>query len=551
MDEKPENLRIDDGIYGFELRQHIYKCRLGNTHKKLFSLISKLLKVKLTDATKESIRNEFNDEDLSMLKAVDLISQVNNKEVLARWFDVLLTLDNKSLGKVIKFARTNYADVYHATSDYMYLIRSLALVKYAKNIFQEEINAIFEEARVAIIKSDAPYLQQKVLIELVSISGHNKCNQIYYTVLNEQILEFCQRTEFRSARFGIKSLNIIKSIDLNECRIRLGENYELEGDHHVSQKESNTYYPTISKTYLKGLRIIESAKECGELRKRLVKKVAQEQALDFEMIQRVGVNTSPPINMEEIRNIVLDLHIDSFASAYHQLLGLPIIPQSAIDMHASKAMKSSDFFTTAFPTHVKINDKGAEIAMQNSQEAHANSFRTFSRERILALIHIIKGKMDVFGEVSTPFVEHLLLETKSPFIPESRIHLYVIGITEGFNNNFISSAHILTPQIESSLRYMADQNSINVTMLEKELQFENLLGGCLEKIRPLANPDIIGELKSFLIDGNSINFRNNLLHGLMDPIFIQKYGMYLWWLSLKLITQTKELFPNANNTSNV
>lgn len=73
-------------------------------------------------------------------------------------------------------------------------------------------------------------------------------------------------------------------------------------------------------------------------------------------------------------------------------------------------------------------------------------------------------------------------------------------------------------------------------------QRENMLGGPLKKMAGIVDDGLLAEVEKFLLDSSNVNFRNELLHGITCQKLIEHYGYYVWWLSLKLIYQTQELF---------
>lgn len=156
--------------------------------------------------------------------------------------------------------------------------------------------------------------------------------------------------------------------------------------------------------------------------------------------------------------------------------------------------------------------------------------------------------MDIHKQIDRTFVYGLLEQCNSKFIPADRTYIYAEAINEGFNNNFISAAHLLTPQIENSLRYIASQNGVETTKWGADIQHENIFGGILNKIKDFTNRDLHSELHNFLGGGN-VNFRNDLCHGLISPSFIDHYGVYLWWLTLKMVFQTEEYFSFTKSAS--
>ena len=70
--------------------------------------------------------------------------------------------------------------------------------------------------------------------------------------------------------------------------------------------------------------------------------------------------------------------------------------------------------------------------------------------------------------------------------------------------------------------------------LENERQDEHNLSELIDDLKPYMNEELNNELKYFLVTGTDVNFRNRLVHGIIRPIEIIKYGPYLMAISLKL-----------------
>ena len=137
-------------------------------------------------------------------------------------------------------------------------------------------------------------------------------------------------------------------------------------------------------------------------------------------------------------------------------------------------------------------------------------------------------------EVVSNDVYNILLANKNDFIEEDNLFLWSKGITAGLNKDFVTASHILMPQLEHALHNMAEIANGIITSLEKKRQEEPTLGKILPLLKNIIKDEILFELDSFLQSGADINFRNNLLHGLFSPFEIDKYGIYLWWLALKI-----------------
>lgn len=103
------------------------------------------------------------------------------------------------------------------------------------------------------------------------------------------------------------------------------------------------------------------------------------------------------------------------------------------------------------------------------------------------------------------------------------------------------------------MKYIIELNGRNTIKQAEDIQNDNSLGSILsiekdnKMLYGLCDYDLLLELNNFLCDGNCVNFRNRICHGLVSPFESEYYGIYLWWLTLKMIKQTEKYFiiPNS------
>lgn len=190
--------------------------------------------------------------------------------------------------------------------------------------------------------------------------------------------------------------------------------------------------------------------------------------------------------------------------------------------------------------------------ISNEKEYYNNIIRDYYRKLSIGLIAEIKSIMDGFENLSKELLSELILSTNSSFIPEGREIFFIEGLYNGFENNFIVSSHILIPQIENSLKHIIEINGRNTTRLTDEIQNDNTLGSILsvdqkgKMLDDICDRDLLTELNNFLIDGSGVNFRNRICHGLISKTEVEYYGIYLWWLTLKMLFNTKQFFSQPN-----
>lgn len=135
----------------------------------------------------------------------------------------------------------------------------------------------------------------------------------------------------------------------------------------------------------------------------------------------------------------------------------------------------------------------------------------------------------------------------SPFVPPSRARIYARGLYAGFIGDVLVAAHLLVPQLENSLRYILQENGEIVTGLDnKGIQNENGLNKLFEDhqelLEQLIGRDVTYDLRGLLAEHAGTNFRNRLMHGLLDDaVFMDTFPfhtIYLWWLTLRLVILT-------------
>ena len=79
-----------------------------------------------------------------------------------------------------------------------------------------------------------------------------------------------------------------------------------------------------------------------------------------------------------------------------------------------------------------------------------------------------------------------------------------------------------------------------------DIQHDNMLGGLLEKLIEVNGNDLFFELKDFLLENSSVNFRNEMCHGLLSPIQLDHYGIYVWWLCIRMIYDKGKIFKDRS-----
>ena len=389
-------INIADGVYDRKLLEFLWQKKYDNEfNQELLELLQKLCKADLIKETNLCNNVLLTSKEKETLISIDINVACNNKEVVARWCDCIQELDRNKRPLCIKVCSTNYFQIYKLTENYEYLVRRLQLIRKAKNLFTTSLEKIYTSTKEEIIKSNAPFWQKKLITETVGIFGIEKCQQEFSVFMEEKIERYNQEEKFSDARFCIDSLYQLGSLTLNQCHIRKAESFEKEGDCIDGYREPNTWYPNLSETYLSGLKEISSIGECNNLKQRLKNKVKKTQKKNVEMIRSIGSSMIPTIDYEKVSKIISEMNIDSFETAFEELISIPIVSEGIINNYVNISKSGSSPLMEFFSQTVKVNSNGAKVALSTGDDIHINNARNFIREKCIAAIKGIKNIIDI------------------------------------------------------------------------------------------------------------------------------------------------------------
>ncbi|GAB1858686.1 hypothetical protein MHTCC0001_35260 [Flavobacteriaceae bacterium MHTCC 0001] len=525
---------IDNDCFGSALNQKLFEIRFNNQTDNGVNSFIKLFKQTLNE------NSEIKNDDF--LNDYSWIDDILNIEIKARWREYLSLKFPKQKKEHLRKSVSLYLEVFSLTKNIDYLIHPLRLVKKVKGLFKENIPDFYELGKLELLRLDKPFIQKEIVCQLFSFDPEQTKTDFGYYFRSE-IKKQTIKNNYSSVYWLIEALKEIKSISKIESRILHATNYENEGDHLVECKKPNTYYPTILEKYQLGLKELKGL-ECDDiLRKRIERKVSREQneqvLMHCTLSQHyLGTNTVFNSIIDDFSNACIkEFKVCDFESGLNSLISFPICFESLYETKTEGSL-----FSILFDDYNRIDSKGKVVGKTNKEHFDEIQSRRMIRECIINFIKKAKWIMDEDKKLSKDDVFfHVLNKCDSKFIPADRQQLFVNGIYSGFNNDFITSAHILIPQFENSLRYVLDNNDIITSKIYSEIQHDKMLGGILDIFIEKSEGSIFYELKDFLLDNSSVNFRNELCHGLLSPFIIEHYGIYVWWLTLKLILNVENI----------
>lgn len=178
---------------------------------------------------------------------------------------------------------------------------------------------------------------------------------------------------------------------------------------------------------------------------------------------------------------------------------------------------------------------------------HPNVQASVMRNHGIHLTLIVQG--NVLPALEILHLEHRIREVdflsivkESPIVPPGREVLFAKGLYYGYDHDYITALHLLSPQIENLVRYHlknagAKTSTLDSCGIENENGLSTLVA--LPEMKTVFGDDLTFEIKALFCDSLGANLRNELAHGLVDHNACNSlHGVYAWWLTLRLVFNT-------------
>lgn len=213
--------------------------------------------------------------------------------------------------------------------------------------------------------------------------------------------------------------------------------------------------------------------------------------------------------------------------------------------HPLQAMFSSTHMSR--DGRVVARQPGANLADTTAQETQERVWEGMIQQHDIGVEITVQGQ--ILPALEVLHIEHRLREidfvgiaSQAPIIPPGREKLFGKALFAGYEKDFISSLHMLVPQIENMVRWHLKSQGVKTTTLDsKGIESENGLSTLMEipEATKIFGEDWAFELKALFCDPVGPNLRNEIAHGLLDyDAFWSVHVVYAWWLSLKMVVST-------------
>jgi hypothetical protein len=183
-----------------------------------------------------------------------------------------------------------------------------------------------------------------------------------------------------------------------------------------------------------------------------------------------------------------------------------------------------------------FNLRGEALDAALEAESFSNAAQSHWPLRVDGFIE--PARAQILNDHKPTFQDLLFVVSNNPFIPPGHEGIFLRGLHAGFHGDFVVATHLLTPQIENSLRYVLESHGVDVSNLMSDgTQPVKVLGAIfgMAQTKQIFGDKLCFELRGCLIEKTGYDFRNRVAHGFVqEGECYQHAGVTVWWLVLRI-----------------
>lgn len=152
--------------------------------------------------------------------------------------------------------------------------------------------------------------------------------------------------------------------------------------------------------------------------------------------------------------------------------------------------------------------------------------------RILPILNILHREYRITEKFFAEVV------ASSGLVPSGREEVFIKGLYFGYNFDFETAMHILSPQLENLVRVFLKAHGVNTLIVKDGIEGEKSLNALIEmeQAKDWLGEEIVFNINMLFCHPLGGNIRNDIAHGIADseecnsPVYV-----YAWWFILHLL----------------
>jgi len=255
---------------------------------------------------------------------------------------------------------------------------------------------------------------------------------------------------------------------------------------------------------------------------------------------------------EEVESAYRDVGDKAFTEALRVLADIIPYTSRAFAEQNAKELMEREFFSRVFSTSHRASD-GRIIQRTPAADGLDGDEAKVAKAALLTRMvqhHQMRIRYATASSIAPAreqvVVDHLVDEEdlfniclQSSIVPRSRAPLVAKGLKAGFDGDFATALHLLTPQLENFVRAHLSRRGVKTAKLEidgvlMELGLSTLVA--MDEMDDVFGPDLTFEIQALFCEQSGPNLRNDMAHGLLEFGEAQSAeSMYAWWLIFKMV----------------
>lgn len=256
--------------------------------------------------------------------------------------------------------------------------------------------------------------------------------------------------------------------------------------------------------------------------------------------------------IERIHKDVANTKVETLEEAIFYFLRVPYFPASKqwVDKLVERSIQQSDVMERFFPKSLALDEEGNVTGISNFEQSKKLPVHGCIRISLLYYLYCLYISIEehIF-DCSEALCYEVLNDNRPTFVEEDMVQIWAKAYYYYFQGEVVIASHLLMPQFEHALHNLLEEIVEDITLLNNDIQKEPTLISILKQLEPYCNSTLYDELYMFLIDGNDVNYRNRLLHGVMGSMDMLRYGHYLFYLANQLYFRGKDFLKLGEEQS--
>lgn len=528
-------IEIPTNLYSEDLRSFLWKYQAASDEEKaVHMLLLKICGTILHKRPDDSRTLDFigklslSQEERDLILKYDLINCANC-EVKARCCDVLSKKSGDRKKDLKTIASNSYLEVCRLDGWFEYLIRSAEIRPEYDKQYLSELLELSYDLNPYWVSIATDFLLKKGNKDLI------------YSEYIDPLLEQWEPSQYNSIHWTPRYLEFllkVGKVTKEEYHYRLAMFHLEYADQMMKEQEKkpNVFNMSIRGEYDKAFKNIHKVKDQYPSEYKVIReKYEAECKRSSDAMLRFAPRTTYQIDEKFINDYVLpyirSMHIESFRDILLNCANIPNLTTASIPVKQDKY-----YYELCFNKNVTIDGEGREVGICDNDISKQELAHNIARNHLLYWLWDIFYlndylALDFNDQELYAFCKH----NKPDFIPEEKVIVFSSALKHCYKNRYLEASYMLMPFFEDSLRRLACKlKGESMTTLEKDRQIQPTLEKVLTEIEPYINSELHFELMSFFTKGYSVNYRNELLHGLASPSTVIKYTPYLAYLCLRL-----------------